>query len=211
MTSRGVVVVQTSSDPETVAALQQHAAEVSELVRDGMAAMHTAMTKNRGMGSGMHGGMEMGPATGPGARDVAADSAFAALQSRGAGAMGVDQYTSTHRFDALPDGGRIELQRDADDPAGVAEIRLHLQEIVRAFTAGDFTTPAFVHARPVPGADVMSAKREAIRYTYRELPRGGEVLIVARDPDAVAAIHEFMAFQRDDHHAGGMGPVYLTR
>ena len=40
------------------------------------------------------------------------DSAFAAVQARGADArgMGVDQATSVHRFDALADGGRIELR-----------------------------------------------------------------------------------------------------
>src|SRR5687767_10003309 len=83
---------------------------------------------------------------------VAKDSAFAALQERGEQAMGVDQYTSTHIFDALPDGGRIELQRDVDDSAGVATIRQHLAHIAKAFGAGDFSTPAFVHLQDVPGA-----------------------------------------------------------
>ena len=116
----------------------------------------------------------------------------------------MDQYTSTHLFDALPEGGRIELQRNVDDPAGVAQIRQHLQEIARAFQSGDFTTPAFVHMQSVPGTEVMAAKRDAISYEYRELPRGGEVHITTRDPDALVAIHEFMAFQRQDHRAGGV-------
>ena len=83
------------------------------------------------------------------ARATASDSAFAALQARGADprAMGVDQYTSVHRFDALPDGGRIELQRAVDDSAGVAQIRSHLRAIAVAFATGDFGTPAFVHLR----------------------------------------------------------------
>jgi len=38
-TEKGVIVTQTSSDTEVVAALQAHALEVSELARDGMAAM----------------------------------------------------------------------------------------------------------------------------------------------------------------------------
>jgi hypothetical protein len=42
-TEKGVVVVQTSTDPQVVAALQQHAAEVTEFINDGMAAMHKAM------------------------------------------------------------------------------------------------------------------------------------------------------------------------
>ena len=58
-TEKGAVVIQTSTDPETVAALQQHASEVSDLVQGGMAAMHSAMMKNGGgmMQRGMHGGM----------------------------------------------------------------------------------------------------------------------------------------------------------
>lgn len=39
-TPKGIVMVQTSADSGTVAALQRHAAEVSELVRGGMAVMH---------------------------------------------------------------------------------------------------------------------------------------------------------------------------
>lgn len=133
------------------------------------------------------------------------DATFAELQERGEQAMGVDQYTSTHLFDALVDGGRIELQRDVDDPDGVAQIRRHLQEIAGAFRQGEFTTPAFVHMQDVPGTSVMAAKRDVITYVYRELPRGGELRIVTKDRDAVQAIHEFMAFQRSDHRAGGTG------
>ncbi len=134
------------------------------------------------------------------------DSTFAALQARGHQAMGVDQYTSTHRFDALPDGGRIELQRDTDDAEGVATIRAHLRSIADAFARGDFATPAFVHAGAVPGTEVMAARRAAIHYDYRDLPRGGEVRIVTADAEAVRAIHAFMAFQRGDHRAGGVHP-----
>jgi hypothetical protein len=135
--------------------------------------------------------------------EAPAEAAYAELQARGQQAMGVDQYTSTHRFDALADGGRIELQRDVDDADGVAHIRQHLQASARAFAAGDFSTPAFVHLQAVPGGSVMAAKRDAIHYTYRELPRGGELRLVTQDPQARAAIHEFMTFQRQEHRAGG--------
>lgn len=138
-------------------------------------------------------------------RPRSADSAFAALQSRGADAraMGVDQYTSVHLFDALPDGGRVELQRAADDSAGVAQIRRHLRTIAEAFADGNFGTPAFVHAQKVPGTQVMAAKRSLIAYTVRDLPRGAELRITTHDTTAIAAVHAFMAFQRMDHHAGG--------
>jgi hypothetical protein len=131
------------------------------------------------------------------------DSAFAALQARGASArgMGVDQYTSTHAFESLADGGRIELRRDPRDTAGVRQIRTHLQEIARAFATGDFSTPAFVHVRRVPGTDVMAARRGRIAYAFRALPDGGEVRITTADPAALRAVHAFLAFQRADHRA----------
>lgn len=142
----------------------------------------------------------------PPAGQAMPDSAFAALQARGHQAMGVDQYTSTHRFDALPDGGRIELQRDGDDAEGVATIRAHLRSIAEAFSRGEFDTPAFVHDQRVPGTEVMAARRAAIRYEYRDLPRGGEIRITTADAESLAAIHAFMAFQRGDHRAGGVHP-----
>lgn len=131
------------------------------------------------------------------------DSAFRAMQERGRTAMGVDQYTSTHHFDALPDGGRIELQRDIDDSAGVATIRAHIRDITRAFKAGDFSTPALVHMKDVPGTNTMSALRSVISYEAHDLPRGAELRIRTTDPAALRAIHEFMAFQRGEHHATG--------
>ena len=138
------------------------------------------------------------------------DTSFAAMQERGKKAMGVDQYTSSHKFDATPTGGRIELQRDSADAAGIAQIRAHMREIARSFAAGDFATPGFVHMMDVPGTKVMRAKRSVISYESRDLPRGGEVVIRTKDSAAVAAIHEFMAFQRDEHHAGGMGGMKHT-
>ncbi len=193
-TANGVAVTETSNDPATVALLQQHAAEVTDLVHRGMAAMHETMMKNGGMMSGGMNGASM-----PGMTHDTSAAAFGALQERGKQAMGVDQYTSTHHFDDMTDGGRIELQRDVDDSVGVAQIRAHLQGIASAFKGGDFTTPAFVHMQSVPGASVMAAKRSAISYAFTALPRGGQLLIVSKDTDAIAAIHEFLAFQRMDH------------
>lgn len=132
-----------------------------------------------------------------------ADSSFAALQGRGAMAMGVDQYSSSHTFDVTPDGGRVSLQRDSADSVGVAQIRAHMRLIQHAFEAGDFSTPAFVHGRDMPGTAVMAAKRSAITYTYQDLPRGGAVVISTQDSAARAAIAEFMMAQRGDHRSGG--------
>lgn len=141
----------------------------------------------------------------PTSRDSAQspDTAFAELQERGAVAMGVDQYTSSHIFEPLPDGGRIVLQRDSVDAAGAATIRAHMTDIASRFAKGDFSIPGMVHAREVPGTNVMTTRAGVIRYVADTLPRGGQVRITTADSAAIVAIHEFLAFQRMDHRAAG--------
>jgi hypothetical protein len=48
VTDEGIVVVQTSTDPEVVAALQTHAGEVSDMAARGMQAVHEMMMKRSG-------------------------------------------------------------------------------------------------------------------------------------------------------------------
>lgn len=131
------------------------------------------------------------------------DTGFAALQQRGKMVMGVDQYTSLHRFDDLPDGGRIILTRSAVDTAGVRTIRAHLSDIARAFAAGDFGHTMAVHQHELPGTAIMRERRTAISYRVDTLPGGGAVRITTRDTTAVRAIHQFLAAQGGEHHAGG--------
>jgi len=132
------------------------------------------------------------------------DSAFAALQKRGAGVMGVDQYASAHRFDPLPDGGRIALQmRDTSDSTGTRTIRAHLRAQAEAFARGDFSAPVAVHGlkgeHEVPGAAVLKQKRALVRYAVTDLPGGAELRITTMDAEVLDAVRQFLAWQRGDH------------
>ena len=138
-------------------------------------------------------------AAGPVAAQGTTDSSFAAMQHRGAMVMGVDQYTSQHTFDLLPDGGTISLVRDAKDTAGVRTIRAHMQDIARSFAAGDFAHAFAVHQHELPGTAEMRQRRAAIRYSVDTLPGGGAVRITSSDSLAVRAIHQFLSAQRMEH------------
>lgn len=139
----------------------------------------------------------------PGMVHGQSDSGFHAMNERGAVAMQVDQSRAIHHFDSLNDGGRIVLESTDGDSVGIAGIRAHFRDIESAFRAGDFSIPMFVHGEPVPGTDVMAARKALISYTRTELPRGAELRMRTRDSAALAAIHEFLAFQRQAHHAPG--------
>ena len=138
------------------------------------------------------------------ASGAVSDSAFREVQSRGAGVMGVDQYTSAHVFASLPDGGRIVLERPSpDDTVDIRTIRAHMREIAEQFQRGDFRAPFLVHAQTVPGTREMSRRANVISYVAKDRPRGAELRITTSDPIALKAIHEFLAFQRADHRAVG--------
>ena len=135
--------------------------------------------------------------------ETQSDSSFAALQQRGEKAMGVNQYTSQHVFEPLPDGGRIVLQREASDSVGVAAIRAHMDTISKSFANGDFAVPGFVHATgDVPGTAAMRRLKAEITYKPQDLPGGAQVVMATKNSQAISAIHEFLAFQRMDHRAG---------
>ena len=49
----------------------------------------------------------------------------------------------------------------------------------------------------------MAARHGAIHCAPVDRPRGGEVRTTTGDSAAIAAVHEFLAFQRADHRAPG--------
>jgi len=128
---------------------------------------------------------------------------FSAMQSRGAHVMGVDQYTSAHVFEDLPDGGRVVLERDdAADTAAIAAIRGHMREIAASFRAATSRSRSRCMRRPCRHrGDARPARRDQLR-AGRSAAGGGSADHESR-LRPVDAIHAFLAFQREQHHAAG--------
>ena len=131
------------------------------------------------------------------------DVHHAEVDARGARVMGFDQTRTIHHFRLYQDGGTIDVA--AKDPADAGNrdaIRRHLPHIAMLFADGRFDAPMLVHATTVPGTDDMARLKAAVTYTYVETPGGGRVDIVTTHPDALAAVHRFLAFQIADHRTG---------
>jgi hypothetical protein len=125
------------------------------------------------------------------------------VEKHGDQAMGFPHDTTTHHFRLLPDGGAIEVTvNDGKDTQNVQAIRSHLTHIVTMFANGDFSIPMFVHSQVPPGVTEMKDKRAEISYSFEELPDGGRVRIKTANKDALNAVHDFLAFQIQDHHTG---------
>ncbi|HKG14806.1 MAG TPA: hypothetical protein VKB12_15875 [Pyrinomonadaceae bacterium] len=127
----------------------------------------------------------------------------AALGERGERAMGFSQTATVHHFLLEADGGRIQVEvKDASDTLNRDRVRQHLSQVARAFAAGDFETPALVHARVPPGTDAMRRLKSEITYAYEETEAGARVRINTKNAEALAAVHEFLRFQIEDHRTG---------
>jgi hypothetical protein len=131
------------------------------------------------------------------------DAHHSALDERGARAMGFSQTATAHHFLLKPDGGVIQVEvKDAADNANRDLVRRHLSHVALMFAEGDFDTPALVHGRTPPGADAMRRLKSEISYTYEETETGGRVRISTKNAEALAAVHDFLRFQIEDHRTG---------
>ena len=127
----------------------------------------------------------------------------AAVDARGANVMGFDQARTVHHFHLYENGGAIDVAvKDAADVGDRDAIRQHLPHIARMFTDGRFDAPMLVHDIEVPGTPELTRLKTAVRYSYVETPGGGRVDIVTTHPEALAAVHRFLAFQIADHRTG---------
>jgi hypothetical protein len=129
--------------------------------------------------------------------------AHSQMNERGGKGMGFSQLATTHHFFLKADGGAIQVEaNDPSDTASRDEVRMHLEHIARAFQNGDFDIPMFVHDTVPPGVAEMKQLKKEIRYVFEESAGGGRLVFFSSNRDAVAAIHNFLRFQIEEHKTG---------
>lgn len=125
------------------------------------------------------------------------------VNKRGDQAMGFSHEKTAHRFRLRQNGGAIEVTaNDPNDGASRDQIRSHLAHVSEQFGKGDFSLPMFTHGEAPPGSADMTRLKTEIKYTFEAIDRGGRVLITTANPEALAAIHQFLRFQIKDHQTG---------
>ena len=127
----------------------------------------------------------------------------AEMLARGGRAMGFDQLATSHHFRLSRSGGAIEVHvNNPQDAQSIAAIATHLGEIAVQFSRGDFGIPLQVHGEKPAGVDALTQQASAITYTFEAAPLGGRVRIAAANPNALAAVHEFLRYQIREHRTG---------
>jgi hypothetical protein len=122
--------------------------------------------------------------------------------------LGVSHETTNHSFRLFDDGGAIELRANsAADSATIDAIRTHIRMIADQFSAGNFSTPMFVHDKVPDGITDMKRLQSQIAFRYEQLPAGARIRITTTDRDALAATHAFLRFQVIEHRTSNTGKV----
>jgi hypothetical protein len=125
------------------------------------------------------------------------------VDARGDEVMGFSHTATTHHFRILEDGGAIEISaNDPQDTASLAAIRSHLTTVAAAFAKGDLAMPHAIHGETPAGAPTLAGHASEIDYRYEETPQGARVHLLAKTPETLAAIHEFLRYQITEHRTG---------
>lgn len=124
-----------------------------------------------------------------------------AVAEKGSTVMPFSLDATTHVFTKTPTGGTEQVV--AKDTGNADQVRLtreHLASIAKAFASGDFSSPAQIHGKEMPGlAALEAAKPSDIRITFAELRAGGQITFFATDKSLVRALHDWFDAQLSDH------------
>lgn len=125
------------------------------------------------------------------------------VNEQGDKAMGFSHEKTTHHFRLFADGGAIEVgANSSQDTESRDQIRKHLGHIAQMFSGGNFDAPMLTHGKVPPGVSILQKLKSEVSYTFEEMKNGGRVSIKTNNPEALAAVHEFLRFQITDHQTG---------
>lgn len=107
-----------------------------------------------------------------------------------------------HIFKMTETGG-IEkvLARDPRETRQIALIRQHLKREAEKFQRGNYSDPARLHGKDMPGLKVLEANATHIKITYMELPAGAQITYTTHNLHLLTAVHRWFGAQLSEHGA----------
>ena len=118
------------------------------------------------------------------------------MLERGNVAMGFNQTKIHHHFMSTTTGGEIMIMSEnMSDLQTINEIKSHVKDIQYEFSQGNFTKPLYIHDQIVPGTDIMTAKKNLINYSIKDIDGGSVLILTTNDTQLLNAIQQFMNFQ----------------
>lgn len=122
------------------------------------------------------------------------------VRSAGAAVMPFDLDETKHTFTKTEDGGvQTVFALDPSDQEQIARIRSHFRELQMEFSSGDFSRPAAIHGKSMPGLVGLVDNASSLRTTYEEIPAGASLTYQTDSGQVVGFLHEWFDAQVSDH------------
>lgn len=123
------------------------------------------------------------------------------VMQHGAQVMPFDTGTATHMFLTSATGGVVEVIVRNMDQRQITLVRSHLLKEAAKFAGGDYSDPAYIHGRVMPGLSALESGAAKVSVRYFETPTGAAIEFISFDETMVSAIHRWLAAQTKDHGA----------
>jgi hypothetical protein len=136
---------------------------------------------------------------------VRADDAHQSMvMEHGKQVMPFDQSQAMHMFLPSVSGGVVEIVVHDMNPAQIELVRSHLLQEAAKFARGDYSDPAYIHGKAMPGLVQLESGFSRLSVHYFETPSGAAITLGSADQSLISAIHEWLAAQQRDHNSGQM-------
>ncbi len=126
-----------------------------------------------------------------------------AVMIHGAQIMPFDMSTAKHMFLPSSNGGVVEVMVNNMEPTQIALVRSHLLAEAAKFARGDYSDPAYIHGKMMPGLAKLESGAARVSVRYFETPTGAAITFSSADREMVSAVHDWLAAQQRDHGSDG--------
>jgi hypothetical protein len=121
------------------------------------------------------------------------------VRQRGTHVMPFSMDATMHRFEPTQTGGVMTVIVHDGDATQIALVRAHLQKEAAAFARGDYSDPAYIHGKSMPGLAALSAGTKRISVRYGSVADGATIAFRTTDLSLITALHQWFAAQVSDH------------
>lgn len=104
-------------------------------------------------------------------------------------------------FAKTANGGIMQIiAKSANDGQQIKLMQLYLRQTAEEYGKGDFSSTERFHGTDMPGLNQMkAAKNGGIKYEYKALNNGGQIIFSTDDPQLLTALHAWIEAQIKAH------------
>ncbi|TAK62478.1 MAG: aspartate carbamoyltransferase [Methylobacter sp.] len=109
-------------------------------------------------------------------------------------------------FVKTANGGIMQIIAKSDnDSQQIKRMQQYLRQTAEEYGKGDFSSTERFHGANMPGlAQMKAAKAGEIKYQYKALNNGGQIVFSTEDPQLLNALHAWIDAQIKEHGSAGL-------